>query len=162
MSEHNKNYRSSRRIHRKDENNLLKDELMHLDKSIYMLQHSYNICSQIGEQNEYSIEELDSFEALTGRFSRTSDIIVQKIFRLIDIIELEDSGTVIDRINRAEGRGLICSSEVFKAIRRLRNEIAHEYIHDVMEEIFLDVLEYTPYLIECDKKIKQYITKYDI
>ena len=38
--------------------------------------------------------ELEHFESLTGRFARLSDLLIQKIFRLIDQLDLEDLGTV--------------------------------------------------------------------
>ena len=49
-------------------------------------------------------------ENLTSRFSRTIDLIVNKVFRSIDYVELEDSGTLIDVVNRAEKRELIHSA----------------------------------------------------
>lgn len=91
----------------RDEKQLLEIEMDFLENSNNMLSYSYNICSNIGLKEKYSLEELDKFEALTSRFARTSDILIQKVLRLIDIIELEIPGTVIDRINRAEKRELI-------------------------------------------------------
>ena len=49
-------------------------------------------------------------ENLTSRYSRTIDLIVNKVFRSIDYVELEDSGTLIDVVNRAEKRELIHSA----------------------------------------------------
>lgn len=144
-----------------DEKQLLDIEMKLLEDSANMLKYSYDICSDIGIKEEYTLEELDRFESLTSRFARTSDILIQKIFRLIDVIELELPGTVIDRINRAEKRGLISSAEIFKDIRRLRNEIAHEYIPSAIEEIYKKVLRLTPYLFESLEKIKQYIDRYE-
>lgn len=144
-----------------DEKQLLDIEMKLLEDSVNMLKYSYDICSDIGIKEEYTLEELDRFESLTSRFARTSDILIQKIFRLIDVIELELPGTVIDRINRAEKRGLISSAENFKDIRRLRNDIAHEYIPSAIEEIYKKVLRLTPYLFESLEKIKQYIDRYE-
>ncbi len=141
---------------RNNEKQLLITELKLLDHSNNMLTYSYNTCESIGIKREYTFEELDKFEALTSRFARTSDILIQKIFRLIDIIELERPGSVIDRINRAEKRGLILSSEVFKDIRYLRNDIAHEYIPTAIEEIFKNVLQLAPYLIDSVKRVNDY------
>ena len=79
------------------------------------------------------------------------------LFRsLIDILELERPGSVIDRINRAEKRGLISSAEIFKEIRYLRNDISHEYIQTAIEQIFEKVLELTPYLIDSVNRVKKY------
>lgn len=141
---------------RKDEQELFLSELKLLEDSNEVLKYSYEKCSEIGIKDSYSIEELDRFEALTSRFARTSDILIQKIFRLIDTIELERPGTIIDRINRAEKREVISSAKIFKEIRRLRNDIAHEYIPSAIREIFQKVLELTPYLLDSVEKIKEY------
>jgi uncharacterized protein YutE (UPF0331/DUF86 family) len=140
----------------RDEKQLLQEELHILENAITMLKYSYGECTKIGIEKEYTFEELDRFEALTSRFARTSDIVIQKIFRLIDIIELERPGSVIDRINRAEKREIINSAEVFKDIRRLRNDIAHEYIPSAIEEIFKKVLRLTPHLIDSVERTQQY------
>lgn len=144
---------------RNDEKQLLAEELMLLEHSNTMLTYSYNTCESIGMKKDYTFEELDKFEALTSRFARTSDILIQKIFRLIDILELERAGSVIDRINRAEKRELVSSSEIFKEIRHLRNDIAHEYIPTAIEEIFKNVLKLTPYLIDSVDRVKKYCKK---
>lgn len=144
---------------RKDEQQLLEEELELLEHANKMLRYSYKTCQGIGLKTEYSFEELDKFEALTSRFARTSDILIQKIFRLIDILELETPGSVIDRINRAEKRELISSAETFKEIRYLRNDIAHEYVPSAIEEIFKKVLTLTPSLIESVERTKEYASR---
>ncbi len=144
---------------RRDEKQLLIEELKLLEYSNNMLTYSYDTCKSIGIKEEYTFDELDKFEALTSRFARTSDMLIQKIFRLIDILELERPGSVIDRINRAEKRGLISSSEIFKEIRYLRNEISHEYIPTVIEQIFEKVLRLVPYLIDSIDRVNKYCEK---
>ncbi|MCK9268514.1 MAG: hypothetical protein M0P14_07375 [Alkaliphilus sp.] len=141
---------------KRDEKQLLAEELKLLEYSNDMLIYSYNTCRNIGIKEEYTFGELDKFEALTSRFARTGDMLIQKIFRLIDILELERPGSVIDRINRAEKRGLISSAEIFKEIRYLRNDISHEYVPTAIEQIFEKVLEFTPYLIDSVNRVKKY------
>lgn len=143
----------------KDEAALLDLEIKLLDQSNRMLSYSYEQCHKIGEKDTYTLEELDKFEALTSRFARTGDVLIQKIFRLIDRLELEKPGSVIDRINRAEKRGLISSAAVFKEIRRLRNDITHEYTPTELEEMFKNVLRLTPSLMVSVEKVKAYQRK---
>ena len=137
---------------------LLEMELKQLQEAGEILEYSYDVCSKIGIKESYTFEELDKFEALTGRFARTSDILIQKIFRTLDNMELEMPGTAIDRINRAERRGLI-SAETFKEIRYLRNDIAHEYVLDTVDEIYKKTLELTPYLLETVKNVLRLYSK---
>lgn len=76
--------------------------LMELHNASKILRHSYDKCRRIGLQEGLNADELESFEALTSRFARLSDMIIQKMFRLLDHSELEESGTARDRINRAK------------------------------------------------------------
>ena len=69
---------------------------------------------------------------------------------------MEKPGSTIDRINWAEKRNLISSGEVFKEIRYLRNEIAHEYLPMAIEQIFKEVLRLTPHLIDSIGRIQKW------
>jgi len=83
-------------------------------------------------------DQLERLESLTSRFARLADLLIQRIFRLIDEIELAGGGTVLDRIYRAEKRGWANASELIK-IRELRNLIAHEHATEKMLEIYAAV-----------------------
>ena len=72
---------------------------------------------------------------------------------------MEKPGSVIDRINRAEKRELISSAAIFKEIRRLRNDITHEYTPTELEEMFKNVLRLTPSLMVSVEKVKAYQRK---
>ena len=144
----------------KDQVDLLKAELSLLDNAIEILKYSYDACVKIDIKEQYTLDELDRFEAFTSRFARLSDIVTQKMFRLIDDIDLEDSGTVRDRINRAEKKNLIEDADIFIQIRIVRNDIAHEYNAESLKDIFKKVLELTPYLLESVKNIKEYCQKF--
>ena len=138
----------------------LKSELKNLEKTNDTLRYSFDKCCGMEFKKGLPYEELESFEALTSRFARLSDIIIQKIFRLLDILDLEDEGSIRDRINRAEKRGIIQSADTFIDIRILRNEIAHEYKSETIYEIFEKVLENTPILLESVDMIKNYAQRH--
>jgi hypothetical protein len=138
---------------------LLQREMTLLLDANKMLDYSYEKCKNIGSKETYTLDELDKFEALTSRFARVSDILIQKIFRLLDILELEQPGSVIDRIHRSEKREVIASADIFKEIRYLRNDIAHEYVPDAVEEIFKKVLELTPFILKSVQKVEEYVKK---
>jgi hypothetical protein len=139
---------------------LLQREMQLLLDANKMLEYSYGNCTRIGAKDTYSLEELDKFEALTSRFARVSDILIQKIFRLLDILELEQHGSIIDRIHRSEKREIIASADIFKEIRYLRNDIAHEYVPHAVGEIFKKVLQFTPYILESVQKVVEYVKKF--
>ena len=71
----------------------------------------------------------------------------------MDAIDLEDGGTVRDRINRAEKKGYIQSAETLVRIRMLRNEIAHEYKAETILEIFENVLLLTPEILKMTENL---------
>jgi uncharacterized protein with HEPN domain len=138
----------------------LSNELITLKNARDILQYSYDKCSLIGVKTGLTYEEMESYEALTSRFARLSDIIIQKIFRFFDILNLEATGTVRDRINRAEKMGVIESADKFVEIRILRNDIAHEYKSETIYEIFEQVLEFTPILLKSVEGILTYSERY--
>ena len=134
----------------------LNNELIILKNARDILKHSYDKCSLIGIKTGLTYEEMESYEALTSRFARLSDIIIQKIFRYFDTLNLEAAGTVRDRINRAEKTGVIESADKFVEIRILRNDIAHEYKSETIYEIFEQVLKLTPTLLKSVENILTY------
>ena len=139
---------------------LLEKEMRILSDATDVLQYSFNKCSKIGIKGSYEPEELESFESFTGRFARLSDILIQKLFRLVDELDLESQGTVRDRINRAEKKELVVSADLFVEIRMVRNEIAHEYLPEAIHEIFGKVLQLTPALLDGVERTRKYCEKY--
>ena len=138
----------------------LQEALAQLDNALYWLKRSYRQCHAIGVKSQYREEELDLFEALTGRFARVSDILLQKVYRSIDAVEFETGGTMIDVVNRAEKRGLLDSADEMRTIRDLRNSIAHEYVGENLILLFQDTLQYTPALLEMAKRAQAYCRRY--
>ncbi len=54
-----------------------------LCESVKTLELSVKKCKNIGIKKEYSFEEQESFDSLTSKFARTSDIYTQKVLRSI-------------------------------------------------------------------------------
>ena len=139
--------------------NVLIENIQALENQIYWLERSYQICKEIPIKNEYKPEEMDAFETLCSRFSRSIDYLIRKVFRSIDDVEFENQGTLIDVINHAEKRRLIESIEKMREIKEIRNEIAHEYIQKRLQNLFSDVLENTPTVLTMMKKTINYCRK---
>ena len=96
---------------------------------------------------ELSFEEQESFDSLTSKFARISDIYTQKILKSICIVYRENCTTFIDRCNFAEKIGIVSDVQLLFDIRDLRNEISHEYIDDLIIEIYQKTLELSDILI---------------
>lgn len=135
---------------------LLLKELQLLDNAEQVLRYSFEKCTRIGLKGDYTPDELESFESLCSRFARLSDIMTQKLFRLLDELALDTPGSVRDRINRAEKRGVIETAEHFVAIRILRNDIAHEYLPEAIFEIYRKVMALTPTLLASVDLVNRY------
>lgn len=134
---------------------LLQEELVDLQAAASHLGYSMERCRNLIGRKEMSLEELERLESLTSRFARLADLLTQRIFRLIDELELTGGGTLLDRIYRAEKRGWADAPEMIK-IRELRNLIAHEYANDKMPEIYTAVAAMSPALLAVVPKVITY------
>ncbi len=134
---------------------LLQNELLGLESAARHLEYSVERCRDLIGREELPPEELERFESMTSRFARLADLLIQRIFRLIDEIELTGGGTLLDRIYRAEKRGWADAPEMIR-IRELRNLIAHEYASDKMQEIYAVVAAMSPKLLAVVPKVMMY------
>ena len=135
---------------------LLQNELKLMNDAASVLEYSYKKCSGIKTKKRYTIKEQDAFEILTSRFARLSDIIIQRIFKTIHSMDLDETGSVRDSINLAEKKNLIVSAKEMVEIRELRNSIVHEYIPDVIRAIYIRTKELTPLLLENVRLVNSY------
>ncbi len=131
-----------------------------LDKSVVALCYSYKKCSAIKEKQKYDLEQQESFEALTSRFARTSDILTQKVFKTLFILLQENTKTIIDAANFLEKLEIIEKADDLLNIREIRNQIAHEYVESDIKALFHDVLRYVPLLKKIIDNVKNYINKH--
>ena len=139
---------------------LLKQLLDDMENAAQALEHSLGRCQDIALHDGLSLNDLEKFEALTSRFSRLSDLMLQKVFRSVDQLDLDDEGTNRDRINRAAKKGMIKNARTFIEIRLLRNEISHDYKAEAIHSLFEQVLHLTPELLEDVDLTHAYASKY--
>ena len=107
------------------------------------LQQSRDKTHQLLQQSEFSFEELESIDSLTSKFSRTSDIYLQKVLRSIWTLQREDTVPLIDVLNRAEKLIIIVSAEELLQMRDICNQIAHEYLPEAVPELASEVVVMT-------------------
>ncbi|MCL2193562.1 MAG: nucleotidyltransferase domain-containing protein [Treponema sp.] len=139
---------------------ILRDNLGALNLSVNWVQRSYEQTVTIGVKENYTAEEFDKFENLASRYARTTDMLVNKVLRSIDAVEFEDSGTIIDIMNRAEKREIVSSAKILHTIKDLRNNIVHEYKIAEITRFFGNVQEYTPILLDIIKNVNKYCEKH--
>jgi hypothetical protein len=127
---------------------LLQDEWDVLQAAVITLQLSIVKCQAVGQKENYSFEELESFDSLTSKFNRTSDIFTQKVLRTVWMLLHEPFVPFIDLVNKGEKMFILHSADILIEIRDLRNQIAHEYIPEAIRDLVPEVIELTPQLIE--------------
>lgn len=108
---------------------VLVDRLQELARARSALELSYRRVVSLDtiDALSRSDEGMIEIEALTARFARVVDILVQQTLRTIDEIEGQEPALPLDRIQRAEKRGWVAAAADLAAARGLRNRIAHEY-----------------------------------
>jgi hypothetical protein len=73
-------------------------------------------------------ERLDAF---VSRFSRLQDTLGDKLLPNLLIAVGESRGPAVDNLDKAEKFGWLASADDWMVMRRLRNQMVHEYIEDV-------------------------------
>lgn len=144
-----------------DVKKILTEQEKTLSAASQVLQESYGrvqaILAKSKGSSPLSSAESESCEALTSRFARLRDLLVQRVFRTVDQIELVDEGSILDRLNRTEKREIIESAEKWKEFRELRNDIAHEYLIDSSDGVLKDAAAAAPDLFRAVEAWKKYI-----
>ena len=138
---------------------LLQEEMADFQSAANHLRYSLERTRTLLPGDGWNPDELARLEALASRFARLSDLLTQRIMRLIDDLELTPANTLLDRIYRAEKRGWIEKAESLVRIRELRNLIAHEYAADKMGEIYSTVAMLAPELLALVPKVTEYAAK---
>ena len=131
-----------------------------LQGALKWLERSHTQCQLINLKSKLSDDDFDKLENLTSRFARVTDLLINKMYRAIDLVEFKQPGSLIDTINNAEKKQLIDSVEQARTLKDIRNEIAHEYILEDQLAMFNEVLEQTSQLITLSKKAISYSEQY--
>lgn len=136
---------------------LLQGEWDLLCASLSTLQLSIAKCQSIGQKTSYSFEELESFDSLTSKFSRTFDIFTQKVMHTLWMLLHEPFVPFIDMVNKGEKISLLHSADAMIEIRDLRNQIAHEYIPEAISDLIPEVTELSSDLTKNIAYCKQFM-----
>lgn len=141
-------------------NELLRDQLDLMRAAARVLEESRGRVEAFRDRlrGDLSVGEHESCEALTSRFARLNDFLVQRVFRTLDQIELMDDGTVLDRLQRAEARRLIDRAERWRELRLLRNAITHDYLIESADRVLTESLVAAPELLAAVEAVIAYVT----
>ena len=82
-------------------NRLLQQGLADLAEARRHLHYSFQQAAGLPDTLHGATEkQLESTEAFTGRFARAVDLLVNKVLRSLDRVELRAEGTLLDVVNR--------------------------------------------------------------
>ena len=99
-------------------------------------------------------ERLDAF---VSRFGRLQDTLADKLLPTLLDAMAEQKGEVIENLDRAEKLGWLDSTDAWLEMRKLRNQMVHEYIEDLL--ILSSALrfghEFVPTLIDTTARLVQ-------
>jgi len=136
---------------------LLKSNLELLRRALPSFTMSLEKCRRIDLSDGVSFDKEESFDALTSKFARTSDIFTQKVLKSLALMLREDAPTFIDRMNLCEKLGILPSAEDMISVRDLRNLIAHEYVAENVLEIYRETLGLSAKLLEAISQAERFI-----
>lgn len=97
----------------------------------------------------------ERLEAFVGRFGRLQDTLGDKLLPVLLAALGETPAAAIDNLDRAERLGLIPSADEWMTLRKLRNQMVHEYVEDmaVLASALQTAHEFVPMLIGAANKL---------
>ncbi len=103
------------------------------------------------ESDPVLAERLDAFVA---RFGRLQDTVGDKLLPALLTALAEKPGPAIDNLDKAEKLGLMESADGWIEMRRLRNQMVHEYIEDlaVLASALRSGHAFVPVLVAASKR----------
>ncbi|MEW5966683.1 MAG: hypothetical protein AB1720_06745 [Pseudomonadota bacterium] len=87
---------------------------------------------QRARQLETDHDLAERVEAFVGRFGRLQDTVGDKLLPALLVALGETPGAAIDNLDRAERLGFIDSADEWLTMRKLRNQMIHEYVEDLV------------------------------
>jgi hypothetical protein len=131
--------------------------LLETDQRLFTGPMTIDLVQKI-EMDPLLAERLDAF---VSRFGRLQDNLGDKLLPQLLEAMAEPVGAVIENLDRAEKLGWLSSSDTWLEIRKLRNQMVHEYIEDLA--ILSSALQaghaYVPVLIDTAKRLTAQINK---
>jgi len=131
-----------------ESSDLLRAELNDLRRMSKHLSESLISCADLPDVPVADDLWSERVEAFMSRFARTADLFFNKSLRTLVAFELEDPGTLLDILQKAEKRGIVTLAANFRKIKQLRNMIVHDYAGEDLAESFTLCRQWTPELLQ--------------
>ena len=129
-----------------DKKAIYKQSCLHLQKALMHLAYSHekSLKIELSEANLADDRILQTFEGLSYRFVRSTNIFVSRCLKTYILIrEPGFRGSLLDFLNAAHKLNFISSAEEWATIRELRNSTVHDYLDPELVLYFKSVLLHT-------------------
>ncbi len=136
---------------------LLQGHLAMLDKSVAHLQYTFAKCKDISLDEDLDDNQLELLDSLASRFARTSELLTKQVIRTIFQLLEEYPKVVIDQVNRAEALNLISSADEILKIRKVRNQVVHEYTEEEWISLYNEIKLLVPRLLVSVELTKAFV-----
>lgn len=103
------------------------------------------------------VADAEQVDAFVSRFGRLQDTLGGKLLpRYLEAVG-EPAGALLDNLDRAERMGLVASADAWMAVRRLRNQMVHEYIEqpDILQNALHAGHRFVPTLLATHGSLRQ-------
>jgi hypothetical protein len=138
--------------------NQCKKHQMRIEKSSAKVKDIFPLSASRYES--LSDEEVEAIDQYLFRFAKLQDTLGTKLFRIIvsEYVDNIEQLTFLDILNRLEKIGILGSVNVWKRLRDIRNDIAHQYDDEPQEmaEVLNNIFAYKDDLLGIFKKIDDF------
>lgn len=111
-----------------------------MQSAVALLEASLGKLAPYNEQQTYTADEREPYDALSDRFIRAVEVSI-RFFRSYERLQFaENADTLRDLLNRMEKLNLITAVECWFHMREVRNRIVHDYLPYQVKEMYDDIM----------------------
>ncbi len=123
----------------KDQRFITEKALKDAINAISLVEASLSDMAPFDARKNYTPKQREPYDALSDRFIRSVEISI-KFFRCYEkLMYGENSDTLRDVLNKMEKLNLVSSVMLWMRMRDVRNRIVHDYLPEVIEEIYRSI-----------------------
>lgn len=123
----------------KDQRYITEKAFKDVHNAISLVEASLSDLPAFKAGKEYTPKQREPYDALSDRFIRSVEISI-KFFRCYEKLMFgESSDTLRDALNKMEKLSLISSVILWMKMRDVCNRIVHDYLPEVVEEIYRSI-----------------------
>ena len=112
---------------------------------------------KIDLEADLSNDDFELFGSFSSRFLRLYEVLFNQVIRTTLGLLRESQKTVLDNMHKADQLYLITSTADLDEIRKLHNQVAHEYLQHQWIEIYKNLILFSKPLLESCLMTRQFI-----